>query len=138
MKGIFFLALTVGILGASAWAGYGLAGVAAPSERSCLIAWNQTSNAAGHRNLIAGGPWRVGSLRPAVTVTADRRGSTATPKPACVLLVARQREFRVITGAWQAGSVRRWRFGELHRAATAPRYGNVRVLADGRVTRLSR
>lgn len=127
----FLVALSTGVEVAST--------ASVPSARDCLLEWNRQPSAPNRLRLVSSGPWPAARLLPGQAVAAGRsQPSTATPVPACLLTLSKQGRLQIVTGAWRAGHVRRWVFGPVGRIAGAPRYGNVRVLPDGRVTKISR
>jgi hypothetical protein len=114
-------------------------GAPAPSERRCLLAWNATVNAANRQRIVAEGPWPRASLFPGLSFTTTwRRGSTrvTTRGPACLLTLVRGTRVRPVTGLWRNGRVGRWSFGRPLTTSHAPGRTNVRVLGDGRVTKV--
>lgn len=115
---------------------------AQPSERSCLIAWNSPTNHANRVKLLAQRPirWLQLGAGNAYTVTW-KKGSTPTQTggPACLMTVMKRSESRVVTGRWTHGHVSRWTFGRLSPASDPnPLEANVRLLPDGRVTKIYR
>lgn len=109
-----------------------------PSERACLVAWNARSKGANRSVVAAGRPWVSASLRAGTTVTVRwTRGMppSQTSAEACLLMLAKGGRVRMTTGIWRNGRVVRWRTQE-HATDSAPRHSNVRVLPDGRVTKI--
>ncbi len=51
--------------------------------------------------------------------------------------MAKPGEIQVVTGRWRAGHVSRWSFGHPI-PTTKPFFANVRLLSDGRVTKIYR
>jgi len=110
-----------------------------PSERACLIAWNSPANHANRVKLLAEKPILGLMLRPAVvyTVTWTKTSSKQTSGPACLLTIMKRNEARVVTGMWKAAAVDRWTFGRPTPTKNRDPLGaNVRLLADGRVTKI--
>jgi hypothetical protein len=70
------------------------------------------------------------------TDTWTKGSSTTTSGPACLLTVAKRGEVRLVTGTWKGAGVDRWSFGRTYRT-TSRFIANVRLLADGRVTKIS-
>jgi len=111
-----------------------------PSERACLLAWNAPANVANRPPVVASGPWSSASLRPGATYTVTwQRGSTSkqTTAQACLLTLMKSRRFQLVTGVWRDGRVVHWSFGRAITADKAPGGSNVKVLPDGRVTKIS-
>lgn len=112
-----------------------------PSERACLLAWNAQTNEAGRQRLVASGPWRVAVLRPAV-VGRLRFGGGAPPQTTsgvgCSLMLLKQGRLQLVNGRWRDGRVRQWMFERPLATEDGPPVSNVRILADGRVTKLYR
>ena len=119
-----------------------LAGTAAaapptePSDRGCLLAWNAASNDANHAKLLRARPaglmlhgGRSG------TDTWTKTTTTSTSTAACLLTVVKARTSQLVVGPWNGGSVDHWSWS---RAYPKPRFlaANVRLLADGRVTKI--
>jgi hypothetical protein len=108
-----------------------------PSDRACLIAWNSPANQASRLRLLAQRPIVGLSLRAGVvyTDTWTKGTSTTTGGPACLLSIAKRSESRIVTGTWTGSGVARWSFGRVFRGShhIGP---NVRLLADGRVTKI--
>jgi hypothetical protein len=111
-----------------------------PSDRACLIAWNAPANHANRVQLLAQRPISGLQLLPGVVGT-DTWSKGSVPKQtstvACVLTLATPGEVRFVTGAWRAGGVTRWSFGRPI-PTSKPFFANVRLLADGRVTKIYR
>jgi len=109
-----------------------------PSDRRCLVAWNAPSNHANRSKLIAARPVGGVSLRPGVTytdtVTATTRATTTTSTEACLLTVAQGGTIQIVAGTWSFGRVSRWSWGR-RIPTTNLLAANVRLLADGRVTK---
>ena len=111
-----------------------------PSDRSCLVAWNSTGNEANRLRLLAQRPISGLRLLPgAVGTDTWSKGSppTQTSAPACLLSLAKPGKLQVVTGLWRGAGVRRWSFGRSI-ATSKPFVANVRLLSDGRVTKLYR
>ena len=114
---------------------------ARPSDRSCLLAWNAAANNANHLRLLAQRPIAALQLLPAEVGTDTwQKGSTPTQTSsmACVLTLAKTGAIRQIVGIWNAGSVLGWAFGRSIPTTTTPVVANVRLLTDGRVTKVYR
>jgi hypothetical protein len=114
-----------------------------PSERACLIAWNSPANHANHVKLLSEKPIVGLTLRTGVsyTVTWTKTTSKRTGGPACLMTIIKRGGLRIVTGTWTANGVARWTFG--HTIAERRNYppmetANVRLLADGRVTKIYR
>jgi hypothetical protein len=56
---------------------------------------------------------------------------------ACLLTLAKPGEIRIVTGIWRARGVTRWSFGR-QMPESKPFFANVRLLPDGRVTKIYR
>jgi hypothetical protein len=113
---------------------------ARPSDRACLIAWNAPSNRPSRLRLLAGRPIQRLSLLPGVVSSDTWRKGLApieTATDACLLTLARPGTIEVVTGLWRAGRVRVWTFGDPI-PTKAQFFRNVRLLPDGRVTKISR
>jgi hypothetical protein len=126
---------------ALAFAGTALAASRAqPSDRSCLIAWNSPGNHANRLRLVAQRPISGLQLLPGTVGTATwTKGSlpTQTTALACLLTLAKPGEIRTVTGIWRAAGVSRWSFGPPI-PTSKPFFANVRLLSDGRVTKIYR
>lgn len=61
--------------------------------------------------------------------------STQTSAAACRLTLAKPGAIRTVTGIWRTVGVSRWSFGR-QIPTTKPFFGNVRLLSDGRVTKI--
>lgn len=126
-----------------AWVGLALAGSALaastrPSDRACLIAWNSPANQVNRLRLLALRPIARLDLRTAVIFNVTwKKGSppTRTSSQSCVMTVEKRREVRMVTGIWKPSGVERWTFGRALRT-NIPIVANVRLLADGRVTKI--
>lgn len=111
-----------------------------PSERACLIAWNSPANHANRARLLALRPITRLELRAGVSGTVTwKKGSppTETSSQACFMTVAKRGQIELVTGIWKSSTVSRWVFGRplpTSRGIVA----NVRLLADGRVTKIYR
>jgi hypothetical protein len=93
--------------------------------------------------LLAEKPIRELSLRSAVvyTVTWTKTTSRQTGGSACVMTVVKPGKLQSVTGIWKGTGVDHWTFGPTTRAVmNAPPVdtANVRLLADGRVTKIYR
>jgi hypothetical protein len=114
-----------------------------PSERACLIAWNSPANHANHVRLLGEAPVLGLMLRAGVsyTVTWTKPTSKQTAGPACLMTIIKRAKVRLVTGPWTRNGVAHWTFGGAiavrrnYPPADAP---NVRLLADGRVTKIYR
>lgn len=114
-----------------------------PSERACLIAWNSPANHANHVKLLSEKPIVGLTLRTGVsyTVTWTKTTSKQTGGPACLMTIIKRGGLRIVTGTWTANGVARWTFGHTiaeHRNYPPTETANVRLLADGRVTKIYR
>jgi hypothetical protein len=109
-----------------------------PSDRRCLLAWNASTNGANQRKLVAARPAAV-SLLPGTAGTDTWTGAStaSTASSACLLAVSTPGRIRIVVGTWRAGHVRRWSFGPPI-PTTKPFFANVRLLSDGRVSKISR
>lgn len=111
---------------------------ARPSDRACLIAWNATSNRPNRVKLLALRPLTSLALRAGVVSTDTwKKGAspTQTSAAACLLTVVKRRTVQIVTGRWRTGHVGRWSFGHVI-PATMRLPGNVRLLPDGRLTKI--
>ena len=63
---------------------------------------------------------------------------TTTTVRACALRLENRGRLLIVIGAWMNGRVASWRFGPGMSVARSPGHSNVRVLADGRVTKAYR
>jgi hypothetical protein len=111
-----------------------------PSDRGCLVAWNAPANHANRLRVLADRPIAGLSLLPGIAGTDTwSKGSAPkeTTKPACLLTVAKPRAIRVVTGIWSTSTVSRWSFGRPI-PPSKPFVANVRLLSDGRVTKIYR
>lgn len=113
---------------------------ARPSDRACLLAWNAPGNHASRVRLLAQRPLSGLQLLPG-TVGTDTWSKGSTPKetssPACLLTLAKPGQIRIVIGTWRAAAVTRWSFGRPI-ATRKPFFANVRLLSDGRVTKIYR
>jgi hypothetical protein len=114
-----------------------------PSERACLIAWNSPANHANHVKLLSEKPIVGLTLRTGVsyTVTWTKTTSKQTGGPACLMTIIKRGGLRIVTGTWTANGVARWTFGRTiaeRRNHPPTETANVRLLADGRVTKIYR
>lgn len=117
-----------------------LATAARPSERACLLAWNAPSNGANHSRLARSWPWAKSTLRPGIAGTVVfKRGSPPkqTTTEACLLTLAKGHRVLPVTGIWRGGDVASWVFGH-PKPANSTLGANVKVLPDGRVTKIYR
>jgi hypothetical protein len=79
-----------------------------------------------------GGRCGHGDLEEGIDADADKR-------PACLMTIMKRSESRLVTGMWKSGGVSRWTFGRLSPASNLnPLEANVRLLPDGRVTKIYR
>jgi hypothetical protein len=112
-----------------------------PSDRRCLIAWNAASNHANHSRLITARPVSGVSVRAGTTytdtVTVTKKAITQTSAKACLLTVAKAGTIQIVTGRWNFDRVSRWSWGRAI-PTTIPFAGNVRLLSDGRITKIYR
>jgi hypothetical protein len=114
-----------------------------PSERACLIAWNSPANEAGRVKLLTERPILALMLRAGVsfTDTWTKTSTTQTGGPACLMTIMKRGELRIVTGMWTTNGVDRWTFGRTLPAgkhSPPPGAANVRLLRDGRVTKIYR
>lgn len=114
-----------------------------PSDRACLIAWNAPANHTNRIKLLAERPIVGLMLRPAVvfTVTWTKASSKRSGGPACVLTIMKRGTVQNVTGMWRSARVAGWTFGRAIPDATnhpPVDASNVRLLADGRVTKIYR
>ena len=113
---------------------------AQPSDRACLIAWNAPANHPNRLRLLAQRPISGLQLLPG-TVGTDTwtKGSPPmqTTAQACLLTLAKPGAIRTVTGIWRTVGVSRWSFGR-RIPTTKPFFANVRLLSDGRVTKIYR
>jgi hypothetical protein len=83
----------------------------------------------------------LGSPTSAGTVGTDtwtkESPPTQTTAPACLLTLAKPGEIRIVTGVWRATGITRWSFGRPV-PTSKPFFANVRLLSDGRVTKIYR
>jgi hypothetical protein len=111
---------------------------AQPTARACLIAWNASGNHTNRVHLLVQRPISGVQLLPGMAGT-DTWGSASTSKQtsslACLLTLAKPGEILTATGTWHAAQVTRWSFGRAV-ATTKPFVANVRLLSDGRVTKI--
>lgn len=116
-------------------------GARGPTERGCLLAWNARENAASRERVVSEGPWAAALLLPGVaSMLRWQRGSAPTQATAqaCLLTLVKPRELQPVTGIWRNERVPRWSFGRVIGTDTAPVHANVRILGDGRVTKIHR
>lgn len=111
-----------------------------PSERSCLLAWNAPGNLANRMRVAGGRPWSSASLRAGTTstVTWSRGKKTETTSPACLMALVARTRLQLVTGVWRERRLVRWSFARPIPAEQPPFGANVRVLTDGRVTKVYR
>ena len=117
------------------------AAVAAPrhaTDRNCLIAWNAPANRAARTKLLTDRPFTGLALRAGISGTDTwKRGTPPreTSTAACILTEGRLGRIRMVIGPWRAGGVGHWSF---RRAIPVNQHvlSNVRLLADGRVTKI--
>jgi hypothetical protein len=135
--------LRVGLAAAGAFVVAGPAAAAPPahpSDRACLLAWNAPSNRPNRLRLVAARPASGLALGPGKSFTYTwRKGSAPeqTAAEACLLMLAKPGRIQVVTGIWRAGRVEGWSFGHPI-PTTRPLDANVRLLPDGRVTKIYR
>ena len=108
-----------------------------PSDRACLLDWNTPANVNNRQRVVGSGPRSSASLRPGTTFTW-KRGSTPmqTTAQACLLALMKSGRLQIVTGTWRDGRVLRWSFGRAIPAVRIPGGSNVKVLPDGRVTKI--
>jgi hypothetical protein len=109
------------------------------SERSCLVAWNAPQNESNRLRLIAAPRVSNLSLRAGVTGTVTwSRGfaQKQTRATACLLTLARPGQIQLVSGAWHSGRVARWSFGHTIPSTTPLLGANVKLLPDGRITKI--
>ena len=108
-----------------------------PSDRGCLLAWNAPSNHSNRVKLIAARPMTGLSLRGgnSFTDTWTKGAPKQTSTEACLLTVAEAGKIQFVTGVWRVGHVSRWSWGHSI-PTTRPFFANVRLLSDGRVTKI--
>jgi hypothetical protein len=114
-----------------------------PSERACLIAWNSPANHSGRGRLLAERPILGLMLRAGVSYvdTWTTTSTTRTGGPACLMTIVKHGKLRSVTGPWMTNGVDRWTFGRALAATRTyppPGAANVRLLPDGRVTKIYR
>ena len=114
-----------------------------PSERACLIAWNAPANHVNRVKLLSERPIRGLELRAGVagTDTWTKTASTQTSGPACVMTIMKRGLLQIVTGMWKGTGVGRWTFTRAMPVAKdypPAGFANVRLLADGRVTKIYR
>ena len=114
-----------------------------PSDRACLIAWNSPTNHASRVKLLAERPILALMLNAGVSYvdTWTKTSTTRTGGPACVMTIVKRGELRLVTGLWKTNGVEHWTFGRAFAATkNSPPRGaaNVRLLPDGRVTKIYR
>jgi hypothetical protein len=109
-----------------------------PSDRSCLIAWNAPGNQANRAHLLAQRPLSRLQLLPG-RVGTDTWSKGSAPKQtssmACLLTLEKPGEIRIVTGIWHGAGVTHWSFGRPI-PTSKPLLANVRLLLDGRVTKI--
>ena len=88
------------------------AGLSQPSDRGCLL--------------------RGGN---SFTDTWTKGVPKQTSTEACLLTVAKTGKIQFVTGVWRVGHVSRWSWGHPI-PTTRPFFANVRLLSDGRVTKI--
>jgi hypothetical protein len=130
------LFLSIGVLAGAA------SGAASnrPSDRGCLLAWNAPANHANRVKLLTMRPVRGLSLRTGTSFTDTwAKGGVAkqTSTEACLLTVAKRGTIQLVTGRWRGGGVSGWSWGRVITTAH-PFAANVRLLPDGRVTKIYR
>jgi hypothetical protein len=124
----------------AAAAGPGTTTTRMPSERNCLLAWNARSNEAGRHRLLSSGPWKAALLADAVvgTVTIPPSPSARVRSHVCALLVRDGSRARQVVGRWRNGQVTEWTFSRVFQLTVRVVRSNVRILHDGRVTKIYR
>lgn len=133
-----FRLAVIGVLVAIALSSPALSAVPRPSERACLIAWNAPANASNRAAVAAGLPWPNATLHPGRTFQDTwTRGGTQrqTSDDSCLMTLGKRRTLQLVTGLWRNGRVREWSFGQTFATSRQPP-SNVRVLPDGRVTKV--
>ena len=114
-----------------------------PTERACLIAWNSPANHANQVKLLTEKPVVGLMLRAGVsyTVSWTKTTSKQTGGPACLMTIMKRGSVRLVTGPWTRNGVTTWTFGRTlaaRRNSPPVDVANVRLLADGRVTKIYR
>ncbi|RDI74494.1 hypothetical protein Gocc_1383 [Gaiella occulta] len=105
------------------------------------MAWNAPANAAFRSRVAASGPWSSATLHPGtISAVVWEQGSSArqTTAQACLMTLAGPARSRLVVGNWLRGRVARWSFAGAVSADKAPGGSNVKLLADGRVTKIYR
>jgi hypothetical protein len=110
---------------------------AQPSDRACLLAWNSPANHANRVRLLAERPISGLLLVPGVYGTEQGSPPKQTTAPVCILRAAKPGEIRTVTGIWKTAGVSSWSFGQPI-PTSKPFFSNVRLLSDGRVTKIYR
>lgn len=108
----------------------------APSECSCLLAWNVASNSGNGDRVVRLGRWPSATLTPASVGTVGLNPPTNSNVRGCVLMLSRPGWQQQIVGRWVDHSVRTWIFWPAVRTSARLPRSNVRVLSDGRVTKI--
>lgn len=111
-----------------------------PSDRACLLAWNSPANHENRLRVLAQRP--ISGLRllagEIVTDTVTKGSTpTQTSAPACLLTLAKPGNIRIVSGTWKGAGVSSWSFGRPV-PTSKPFFANVRLLSDGRVTKIYR
>jgi hypothetical protein len=111
-----------------------------PTERNCLLAWNARSNEASWHRLVSSGRWKGALLVDAVvgTDTIPPSSTAHVGRQACALLVRDGGRALQVIGRWNDGRVAKWTFSRVFRLQVHVVRSNVRILRDGRVTKLYR
>jgi hypothetical protein len=111
-----------------------------PSERRCLVAWNSPANQAVRSRVLELRRWKRGLLVSS-SLALVAFGQTVQPSnplaPVCSLVLVTDTRAQQLVGVWKNGRVTRWLLG-----ASLPSSNsftsNVRVLSDGRITKIYR
>jgi len=110
-----------------------------PSERNCLVAWNSRSNVVNQGRIVTSGPWKRALLVPAAVGTVRFPSSTTSAETlGCALILRKPSLAQQIIGYWRDGRVVKWTFSRLFETTSSPGFANVRILRDGRVTKIYR
>jgi hypothetical protein len=113
---------------------------ARPSERGCLLAWNAARNSGTRARVVQAAPSPRALLVPGIVgrdVIVNGMARPAQEAPACLLTLVRRGRIQVVSGSWRNGGVRSWTFGR-EISTSRPLPANVRLLRDGRVTKIYR
>jgi hypothetical protein len=128
-----------GLVAALALSGTAALAAPPPSERACLLAWNGQGNAGNRTRVVASGPWSSASLHPGLTGNVTwKRGTppAQTTAEPCLLTLVKAQRIQPVTGVWRQGRVVRWAFGRAIAIDKLPGRSNIKVLPDGRVTKI--